>query len=37
MEVNVQINAPAVLLRAQDPGTHWLRGWVGSTAELEKR
>jgi len=37
MEVNVQIHAPAVLLRGQDPGTHWLGRWLSSTADLEKR
>jgi hypothetical protein len=33
--MNSQLRAPVVLPPGKDPGTHWIRGWVGPRAGLD--
>jgi hypothetical protein len=36
MEVSGQLHAPATLPPGNEPpGTHWIEGWVGPTADMD--
>jgi hypothetical protein len=35
MEMSGHLHAPAALIPGNDPGTHWIEGWMGLRAGLD--